>query len=185
MARYYHSVIRCQYLLVMPGRVRETDGMATTDTPIVRARRKRLSEWIAQHHDGVQAAFIAATGLNQGLLSGLLGSKTFGEKIAASIEQKAGMPAGHLVSPTSPPSMPATRSDVPLDLAMARAENDLDAVTYVMGAMFTVMMRHRPAEAEEFLKRLDQFPAKFQDQGLVQTLRKVARAQKVKAKAGA
>ena len=157
--------------------------MPSTNAATVSARRQRLADWINDKHGGKQAEFLAHTGLNQGMISSLLvGSKPFGEKLAGNIEQKAGMPAGYLVSPSAgQPAMPTTRSAVPLDLAIARVENDTDALTMVIGSLFTVMLRHRPAEAEEFLKQLDLMPAKFQDKGLVPALRKVARARRAKA----
>lgn len=163
--------------------VLETDAMPSTNFQTVQARRARLAKWIDERHGGVQSEFLASTGLNQGMVSALVaGSKPFGEKLAANIEQKAGMPPGHLVNPLGDqPAMPSTRSNVPLDLAVARLENDSDVLNQVFGAMFTVMLKHRPAEAEEFLKRLDLIPGEFQDQGLVQVLRKVARARKAKA----
>lgn len=68
----------------------------TTDSPVVAYRRKRLQEWIDLHYHGVQSAFIAATGVNQGELSGLLRSKSFGEKRARRLEQQARMPDGYL-----------------------------------------------------------------------------------------
>ncbi|MBA0223224.1 helix-turn-helix transcriptional regulator [Stenotrophomonas maltophilia] len=73
--------------------------MSTEDTPTVAARRERLQQWIAEHHGGSQASFAAATGINQGELSGLLKRKSFGEKRAASLEEIAGMPHGYLLSP--------------------------------------------------------------------------------------
>ena len=87
------------------------------DTPTVAARRKRLQEWIDARHEGVQAAFVAATGINQGELSALLkvDGKSFGEKKAASLEQAAKMPAGYLTTPLSPAgthsAKPAGRPD--------------------------------------------------------------------------
>lgn len=67
-----------------------------SDNPTVAIRRKRLREWIDDKHGGSQAAFVLATRINQGELSGLLKDKSFGEKKAASIEADAGMPAGYL-----------------------------------------------------------------------------------------
>lgn len=67
-----------------------------TDTAAVALRRKRLKQWIDERHKGVQAAFVQATGINQGELSGLLKNKSFGERRAASLEAAAGMPAGYL-----------------------------------------------------------------------------------------
>lgn len=73
--------------------------MTAHDSPIVTARRQRLQEWLDANFDGKQALFIAATGINQGELSGLLRNKSFGEKKAEALEQQAKMPAGYLVYP--------------------------------------------------------------------------------------
>lgn len=72
--------------------------MAST-ADIVAARRARLRAWIDERHAGVQQGFIAATGINQGELSALLGSKSFGEKKARALELAAKMPDGYLVAP--------------------------------------------------------------------------------------
>lgn len=73
--------------------------MPTQDSPTVALRRERLRWWIDNRCDGSQANFIALTRINQGELSGLLRSKSFGEKRAASLEVAAGMPSGFLVNP--------------------------------------------------------------------------------------
>lgn len=84
-----------QYRLVNYPSVTETRGMKT-DPPVVATRRKRLRQWIDDHHQGNQAAFVARTGINQGELSLLLRDKSFGEKKAAKIEEASGMPPGYL-----------------------------------------------------------------------------------------
>lgn len=82
--------------------------MAATDSDIVALRRTRLRTWIQENHDGIQASFVAAVGINQGELSGLLnGKKSFGEKKARSLEASARMPSGYLDSETSLPSLHA------------------------------------------------------------------------------
>lgn len=68
----------------------------TTNSPVVAYRRKRLKQWIDDHFNGVQQEFIAATGINQGELSGLLRTKSFGEKRARRLEEQANMPMGYL-----------------------------------------------------------------------------------------
>lgn len=55
-------------------------------------RRARLQSWIDLYCAGKQALFIEKTGINQGELSGLLKTKSFGEKKARAIEKSAGMP---------------------------------------------------------------------------------------------
>jgi len=74
---------------------------------IVRARRRRLNDWIRDNYEGSRPAFIDATGINQGELSGLLREKSFGEKRARTIEQLAKMPEGYLVNPLSASEMAA------------------------------------------------------------------------------
>lgn len=62
----------------------------------VQNRRARLRAWIDERCGGSQAQFVAVTGINQGELSGLLRTKSFGEKKARSLEAAAGMPTGWL-----------------------------------------------------------------------------------------
>lgn len=87
--------------------------MSSRIPAIVAARRKRLRQWIDSEYDGIQAKFVAATGVNQGELSLLLKDKPFGEKRADSLEEQAGMPVGYLLSPLdhSPSSQPARFDD--------------------------------------------------------------------------
>lgn len=66
---------------------------------IVANRRARLNAWIDQYCDGKQALFIERTDINQGELSALLKQKSFGEKKARSLEEKAGMPKNWLDLP--------------------------------------------------------------------------------------
>jgi hypothetical protein len=55
-------------------------------------RRKRLALLIEQKFDGSQAKFVEHTGENQGEVSGLLRSKSFGERKARKIEAKCDLP---------------------------------------------------------------------------------------------
>lgn len=59
-------------------------------------RRLRLAQLIAERYRGSQAAFIAETGENQGEVSALLKTKSFGERKARKIEVKCDLPAGWL-----------------------------------------------------------------------------------------
>lgn len=64
-------------------------------------RRRQLQRWIDEKFNGLQSAFIASTNdgnkqLNQGELSALLRTKSFGERRAASLEAQAHMPKGYL-----------------------------------------------------------------------------------------
>lgn len=92
----------------------------TTDTPVVACRRRRLGEWIDTHFGGVQAEFVAATGINQGELSGLLRTKSFGEKKARSLECQAKMPAGYLdqIDGTNAATKPVSPRDATISHAL-------------------------------------------------------------------
>lgn len=101
---------------------------------VVETRRKRLHEWIAHKHNGVLAGFVEATEINQGELSGLLKNKSFGEKKARSIEEKAGMPPGWLDTESDITSAPmpdapneALAQIIKLSRAVNRMADDLDA----------------------------------------------------------
>jgi phage repressor protein C with HTH and peptisase S24 domain len=59
---------------------------------VVALRRANLKRWINNEFNGSQSRFVEKTGINQGELSGLLRDKSFGEKKAMSLEEKAGMP---------------------------------------------------------------------------------------------
>lgn len=76
--------------------------MSSADTPLVALRRARLQQWIDERFGGKQADFVRATSINQGEVSLLLKSKSFGEKRAASLEAAAGMPPGYLSSESIP-----------------------------------------------------------------------------------
>lgn len=159
--------------------------MPATDTPLVAARRVRLQAWIDAMHKGSQASFIKAGDINQGMLSLLLnGGKSFGEKQAAKLEAQHKMPGGYLVNALAPAAPAASTEDArPVGLALARVENDIDALMLVMGTVLTVMSRHRPAEAEELAEQLKHLPEKFQDRGLVPALQQALAAKRPKAKA--
>lgn len=75
--------------------------MSDTEDPVVANRRSRLKLWIDTNCAGSQKLFIASTNdgdkqINQGELSGLLRSKSFGEKRARALERQARMPVGYL-----------------------------------------------------------------------------------------
>lgn len=75
--------------------------MTEAKNPAADNRRLQLRRWIEVNFGGSQSAFIASTNdgekqINQGELSGLLGTKSFGEKRARNLEKQAGMPAHYL-----------------------------------------------------------------------------------------
>ena len=76
-------------------------SMTEAKNPAAENRRLQLRRWIDANFGGSQSAFIASTNdgekqVNQGELSGLLGSKSFGEKRARNLEKQAGMPTHYL-----------------------------------------------------------------------------------------
>lgn len=58
-------------------------------------RRVRLAQLIAERYKS-QADFVALTGESQSEVSGLLKTKSFGEKKARKLEEKCGLPTGWL-----------------------------------------------------------------------------------------
>ena len=117
----------------------------TKDTDIVAARRARLLDWLNSRFDGNQAAMVRATQINQGELSSLLKSKSFGEKRAASIEAAAKMPAGYLVNPLAPPRVaeppPAYGKG---ETRLRQAEDALDALTFALTATLRTVAAQAP-----------------------------------------
>jgi len=139
------------------------------DTEIVAARRLRLKQWIDDRFRGSQAAFLSdarARGyeINQGELSALLGSKSFGENKASNLETQAGMPAGYLVSPLS--SGAATNPQVSetafaeLRLIVALMAQALAASTPIAGRELAATIRkelgaHKGTLSGELVKGLE------------------------------
>ncbi|UNV91826.1 MULTISPECIES: hypothetical protein [unclassified Comamonas] len=94
--------------------------MSDTEDPVVANRRSRLKLWIDTNCGGSQKLFIASTNdgekqINQGELSGLLRSKSFGEKRARALERQARMPSGYLDANESSPvnQLPHIDSEIP------------------------------------------------------------------------
>lgn len=116
------------------------------DTPTVAARRRRLQEWLDARYQGRQAEFVRTAQVNQGELSALLKDKSFGEKRAASLEAKAGMPAGYLVTPLEP-SRVAARVAEPAasDSDRLRQMDDaINALTYTLAATLRTIAAQAP-----------------------------------------
>jgi hypothetical protein len=57
-------------------------------------RRARLAQLIQERYGNSQARFVDETGENQGEVSGLLRTKSFGERKARKLEAKCNLPAG-------------------------------------------------------------------------------------------
>lgn len=70
-------------------------------------------------------------------------------------------------------------SEAPADLAIARLQNDVHALSLALGALTTVMVAHRPTEAKDVASALRRnVPAKFRDRGLVYELIQVLEKQR-------
>jgi hypothetical protein len=63
---------------------------------IQQIRRARLAQLIQERYEGSQAKYVDETGENQGEVSGLLRSKSFGERKARKLEAKSNLPVGWL-----------------------------------------------------------------------------------------
>lgn len=62
-------------------------------------------------------------------------------------------------------------AEAPADLSIARLQNDVHALSLALGALTTVMVAHRPTEAQDVASALRRnVPAKFRDRGLIHEL---------------
>lgn len=120
--------------------------MTTTmrNTSAADARRKALRAWIDARFAGSQAAYIRdaklrGVTLSQSEISQLLGTKSFGENKAETLERQSGMPAGYLVrasmessrvrEPTAPAyASPAAAARGLLSRATPRSRRVLEAI---------------------------------------------------------
>lgn len=60
------------------------------------------------------------------------------------------------------------------ELVIARLQNDVDSLRYVLAAMVATMTVHRPTEASDVAKALrNRIPSKFRDQGFAHELASV------------
>lgn len=107
--------------------------MGNENEQVVAARRLRLQAWIAEHFGGSQKAFREALPpkdrINQGMLSALLSTKSFGEKQAAGIERRYQMPRGYLVNPLEPVAPPPSQ---PVGLDLEILQDALEAVKHAL-----------------------------------------------------
>ena len=111
---------------------------------VVEGRRRLLREWIDSRYGGVQAAFIEDAGINQGELSGLLKTKSFGEKRARSLEEKARMPRFYLDRPQHEVVAPED------DIRALRRQ--VESLTVVLASLVGITARHRPLEGDELAR---------------------------------
>lgn len=137
------------------GHVPEGNGYSArmaTDDEIVAARRARLSAWIADHYEGVQAAFIRDTGINQGELSALLATKPFGEKKARKLETQARMPEGYLERPLDLQRPSRVEEPRSIFTKERRASDDVLAVQIALESFVAALLPRVPGAASAFLE---------------------------------
>jgi SOS-response transcriptional repressor LexA len=133
------------YLLI--GNNGQLLGMDKINEKTVLNRRLRLKLWLDMHFQGQQSAFIEATGINQGELSGLLKSKSFGEKKARTIEKQAGMPYHWLEEISKNTSEPASNV-MPMD----RGQGDVPLISWVKaGEWCEAVHGLEPGDAEDWI----------------------------------
>ena len=118
-------------------------------------RRHNLRQLIADRYGDSQARFIDETGENQGEISGLLRTKSFGEKKARNLEKKVGLPVGWLdtqrqaadseqpVEKSTPPS-PAPAPG-PYLVPLAHIEKGKAALVYVDMVELELLTNYRQA----------------------------------------
>lgn len=133
------------------------------------------TEWRENNRDSAgklptQNALIEGTGLGQSAISQYLhGRLKFGYGAILKFAKFFDIPPTELRDDLEAlPDAPGQDNG----LAVARLENDIDALQFALGAVLTVMARHRPAEAEELVAQLSKVPDKFQDRGLIPVLQK-------------
>jgi len=131
-------VIRSQYRLVNYPSVTDARAMSTSDSPLVATRRARLQAWIDKHHGGKQSDFVQKHNLNQGEISLLLKTKSFGEKRAAALEQATGMPPGYLSSSSADESHDSSQLERPDPVTLRRAMRVLSFVSRIQGVQFEI-----------------------------------------------
>lgn len=117
-------------------------------------RRQRLRQLIQERYGDSQARFIDETGENQGEISGLLRTKSFGEKKARNLEKKVGLPAGWLdtplqagdqVQPTEKPAAVPAPAPGPYLVPLAHIEKGKAALVYVDMVELELLTNYRQA----------------------------------------
>jgi len=77
-------------------------------------RRARLAQLIEEQYGGSQTKFVEKTGENQSEISGLLRTKSFGERKARKLEERAGVECGWLDMSATPSPQEGSRNDTPV-----------------------------------------------------------------------
>lgn len=111
-------------------------------------RRARLAQLIRERYDSSQSKFVEETGENQGEVSALLRTKSFGERKARKIEAKCGLPSGWMDSADVPRDEdvrapgPAGR---PLLTVVETVEKEWMALVYLTQQELHLMTNYRRA----------------------------------------
>lgn len=112
-------------------------------------RRARLAKLIKEQFDGSQAKFVEHTGENQGEVSGLLRSKSFGERKARKIEAKCDLPVGWLDSLESTdiagPAKTQGSGEQPVLTIIENIEPQWMALVYITQRELDLLTRFRHA----------------------------------------
>lgn len=110
-------------------------------------RRRRLRQLIEDRYDGSQAKLVEATGENQGEISALLRSKSFGEKKARKLEQKLDLPAGWLDQRDEPDSeeLEVRAERGPVLVPVQTAEKALVSLVWVDQEELALLTAYRQA----------------------------------------
>jgi len=107
-------------------------------------RRYRLKQLIADRYAGSQAKLVEETGENQGEISALLRTKSFGEKKARKLEQKLGLPLMWL--DTMEASESVTRTEFgSAPTAISTAEKAMVSLVWVDQGELVLLTAYRQA----------------------------------------
>lgn len=111
---------------------------------IQEVRRRRLKQLITDRYAGSQAKLIEETGENQGEISALLRTKSFGEKKARKLEQKLNLTAGWFDTLEGPES--GVRTDTgPVLTPVATVEKELVSLVWVDQTELVLLTSYRQA----------------------------------------
>jgi hypothetical protein len=111
-------------------------------------RRARLAQLIRERYDSSQSKFVEETGENQGEVSALLRTKSFGERKARKIEAKCGLPSGWMDLPATPEDgreSAASPTSRPSLMVVETVEQKWMALVYVNQRELDILTNFREA----------------------------------------
>jgi hypothetical protein len=115
---------------------------------IQQIRRARLAQLIQERYEGSQAKYVDETGENQGEVSGLLRSKSFGERKARKLEAKSNLPVGWLDRLDEEPAQAAELNTIrpgPALRIVETVEQQWMALVYVTRSELDLLTMYRRA----------------------------------------